>query len=302
MFAGHPPFRGSSPFEVAVQHVQKEPVPLAEVRPDLPADLCTMIHKMMAKQPEARYQTAREIARDVSRLRELVAVAGTAAIGPTLLSGSAEAMEPVVPTRGWGKAALVALIPFALVAGLALGWVRHQGNRPADNGHGNVNPPGHEEDAQSKQSEKELRRLFQDWSQSSTKADDEAVVRLAVDLGMLYLRQKRYDDAEKFFQELTAPNQKMPRVRVLGKLGKGMVLAFQDNYKESNSLFLSTFEKTSEKAPGALGLLLRNSPAVREMLAKALHHNYMNSPDTFPEKLRPYRFPPMPINMQAKKD
>jgi eukaryotic-like serine/threonine-protein kinase len=82
MFAGHPPFRGTSPFEVAVQHVQKEPDPLAEIRPDLPADLCTIIHKMMAKQPEARYQTAREIMRDVSRLRDAVVVAGTTAVAP----------------------------------------------------------------------------------------------------------------------------------------------------------------------------------------------------------------------------
>src|SRR5579864_4022948 len=36
MLAGQPPFRGQSPFEVAIQHVQKEPVPLSEIRPDLP--------------------------------------------------------------------------------------------------------------------------------------------------------------------------------------------------------------------------------------------------------------------------
>ena len=37
MLAGQPPFRGSSAFEVAIQHVQKQPKPLAEIRPDLPA-------------------------------------------------------------------------------------------------------------------------------------------------------------------------------------------------------------------------------------------------------------------------
>src|SRR5262245_12051400 len=57
MFAGHPPFRGTSPHLVAAQHVQADPQPLAEIRPDLPADLCAIIQKMMAKQPEARYQT-----------------------------------------------------------------------------------------------------------------------------------------------------------------------------------------------------------------------------------------------------
>src|SRR5207249_808228 len=42
MFAGHPPFKGTSPFEVAVQHVQKEPQPLGEIRPDLPPELCAI--------------------------------------------------------------------------------------------------------------------------------------------------------------------------------------------------------------------------------------------------------------------
>src|SRR2546423_4754573 len=47
LLAGQPPFRGTTPFEVALQHVQKEPEPLAAVRPDLPPELCTLVHKMM---------------------------------------------------------------------------------------------------------------------------------------------------------------------------------------------------------------------------------------------------------------
>src|SRR5215207_10138842 len=34
MLAGHPPFRGSTAFEVALAHVQKAPEPLSRVRPD----------------------------------------------------------------------------------------------------------------------------------------------------------------------------------------------------------------------------------------------------------------------------
>src|SRR5262249_37675582 len=72
MFAGHPPFRGTSPFDVAFQHVQKEAQPLQEIRPDLPLELCAIIHKMMAKKPEGRHQTGREIVRDVAQLRDAV--------------------------------------------------------------------------------------------------------------------------------------------------------------------------------------------------------------------------------------
>src|SRR5439155_15079545 len=70
MFAGTPPFRGNSPIEVAYQHVHQAPQSLAEIRPGLPAALCAIIQKMMAKKPEDRYQTAREIVRDINQLSE----------------------------------------------------------------------------------------------------------------------------------------------------------------------------------------------------------------------------------------
>src|SRR5204863_3679846 len=49
MLAGQPPFRGKTAFEVAVQHVQGTAQPLAEIRPDLPPEVCALVHKMMAK-------------------------------------------------------------------------------------------------------------------------------------------------------------------------------------------------------------------------------------------------------------
>src|SRR5439155_23085849 len=60
MMAGEPPFRGDTPFEVALQHVQTEAKPLAEIRPDLPPALSAIIHKMMAKDALHRSQTTPE--------------------------------------------------------------------------------------------------------------------------------------------------------------------------------------------------------------------------------------------------
>src|SRR5580700_3361063 len=57
MLVGEPPFKGQTPFEVALQHVQNAPQPLLEIRSDLPPELCAVVHKMMAKKPEDRYQT-----------------------------------------------------------------------------------------------------------------------------------------------------------------------------------------------------------------------------------------------------
>src|SRR5205823_9955671 len=54
MLAGHPPFSGDNAFQVALQHVNDEPEPLPAIRPDLPPELCRLVHKMMAKKPEDR--------------------------------------------------------------------------------------------------------------------------------------------------------------------------------------------------------------------------------------------------------
>jgi len=68
MLAGAPPFTGETALGVAVQHLKKEPPPLEDLRSDLPAALCRLIHKMLAKAPDDRCQSAREILRELRRI------------------------------------------------------------------------------------------------------------------------------------------------------------------------------------------------------------------------------------------
>jgi len=67
MVFGKPPFDAHSIYEVVNKHV-KEPVifPRSEV-PDVPAALCDVIAKMMAKDPEDRYQSYGELLADLGR-------------------------------------------------------------------------------------------------------------------------------------------------------------------------------------------------------------------------------------------
>ena len=58
MLAGVPPFSGETALSVALQHLKKQPDPLENHRPDIPAALCRIVHKMLAKAPENRYQSA----------------------------------------------------------------------------------------------------------------------------------------------------------------------------------------------------------------------------------------------------
>ena len=61
MLAGEPPFRGETALSVAVQHLQASAAALENVRPDLPPALCRIVHKMLAKEPDDRYATPRQL-------------------------------------------------------------------------------------------------------------------------------------------------------------------------------------------------------------------------------------------------
>jgi serine/threonine-protein kinase len=68
MLGGSPPFSGETALGVAVQHLKKQPDPLENLRPDLPPALCRLVHKMLAKEPQQRCQTALELLRELRRL------------------------------------------------------------------------------------------------------------------------------------------------------------------------------------------------------------------------------------------
>jgi serine/threonine-protein kinase len=61
LVTGHPPFLGENPASVMFQHVQREPMPPSEVRPDLPRDIDELVLWMLAKDASRR-PTAAELA------------------------------------------------------------------------------------------------------------------------------------------------------------------------------------------------------------------------------------------------
>ncbi len=69
LLCGHTPFSGTSATGIAVQHVTTKPPPLSEEREDLPAVVCQMVHCMMSKNPDERYQTPGDILQDVKTMQ-----------------------------------------------------------------------------------------------------------------------------------------------------------------------------------------------------------------------------------------
>lgn len=56
LLTGKPPFPGTSALQKVLQHQEAEPTPIQEHRPEISAELAEIIHKMMGKQPERRFQ------------------------------------------------------------------------------------------------------------------------------------------------------------------------------------------------------------------------------------------------------
>ncbi len=66
ILTGHPPFREGTLAQRLMAHQTKEPLPIQNDRADIPEDLLAIIHRMMAKKAEDRYQQAEEIMQDLA--------------------------------------------------------------------------------------------------------------------------------------------------------------------------------------------------------------------------------------------
>jgi hypothetical protein len=66
---GRPPFRASGTMPVLKRVCEEDPRPIREVIPEMPDGLCQIVDKLLAKDPDARFHSAREVA-DVLADRE----------------------------------------------------------------------------------------------------------------------------------------------------------------------------------------------------------------------------------------
>src|SRR5207244_10493020 len=58
---GQLPFTGDDPLAIIAQHLSAAPTPPRELRPELPPALEAVVLRLLAKNPDERYGTAREV-------------------------------------------------------------------------------------------------------------------------------------------------------------------------------------------------------------------------------------------------
>ncbi len=316
MLAGQPPFRGETAFEVALQHVRSDAPPLAAVRPDLPPDLCAMIHRMMAKAPEARFQTCRELLVEIARLREALngvsahaanrsgasADAGSHAAVPARATGHMPAVpaeRPLVrPLRRWLPWAIAASVLLAAGGGAAFGWLRLHAATRGPSGSKEVDVPEPRPPQAETEREKFLQTAVQQYLKpgGATPQEKTQQIRLgldhAVELGLFYLDRWRLAEADDLFNRLAAAGEKenVPPYQKLGRLGHAIVLGLQDRPAESNKLFLE-LAGGAERDKLQQASWLRQNPRLHVWMARALGHNQENAPRDFPNDLKPLLTP-----------
>ena len=134
MLTGRSPFRGSNSLDTLRRVITHHPPPVASLRPDLPSGLSALIDRLLEKDPEARPQTAVEVARSLEEIAASPALAagrGAPARGERWSEAATQVSRAAVPAAAtaqessalsprYGRRHLTAV---AALAALALGVV-----------------------------------------------------------------------------------------------------------------------------------------------------------------------------------
>jgi eukaryotic-like serine/threonine-protein kinase len=120
MLTGKRAFEGKSQLSVASAILEKEPEPINTTKPLTPPALDHAIRLCLAKPPEDRWQTARDLALDLNWIAE----GGSQAGAPAVVSSRRARRERIA----WATAALAILVAAAIAT--AAGWMLKSSARP----------------------------------------------------------------------------------------------------------------------------------------------------------------------------
>jgi len=247
MLSGMPPFRGETALAIAVQHLKTPPERIENLRPDLPPGLCRIIHKLLAKDPQARYESARELLKDLHGLQltgdaaswpadasetspeERNALASVGAATERLAVVMQTSAQPVVSRRRLGMFSAALLLAFS-AGGLAAWALRapplltpraattvYKEKTAADQFYHALSMPD------DRQREAWLLSVPQYFNN-----DEDHTAMSRQYLAQLYLKEKRYAEALVTLEELATMNeQQFKRFKAFGLAGKAVVFTLQ---------------------------------------------------------------------------
>ena len=114
MLAGAPSFQKASSPETLAAIIREDPAPIAEKAPGVPTPLAWIIERCLAKAPEDRYVSTRDLARDLDAVRQHLSVPASA---------ETRGAPPVPRSRGRSGIARLGLPAAALLLGFAAAFL-----------------------------------------------------------------------------------------------------------------------------------------------------------------------------------
>ena len=101
LLAGRPPFLGATSLAVALAHIKELPVPIAQVRPDVPVGLSDIIDRLLCKRPVDRFADPTELLHAVEAVE--TAIAPRSRHMPSPLSWSGDGNSFAGHAGGFGR-------------------------------------------------------------------------------------------------------------------------------------------------------------------------------------------------------
>ena len=257
LLAGKPPFDGDNPLAVAVQHLKTEPVRIEDIRRDTPPALARIVHKMLVKQPENRYQNASDLMKDLRDFQkksgsELLGVDWSdwsmpelAALDDSRVEGTRElaklmklsASSVYRRTSKLHKWALITLCVFAcFTAGAAFAWIQKNPPllRPGPNQAAVKTPQLKTAESQwfhAMQVNADTNHRSPEAFQAVAKyfpAEDADnltwILRAQAQEAFIYLDQEEYIKAHRLFRTLSEQEEVQIEAKAIGLAGKSIAL------------------------------------------------------------------------------
>jgi|GEM_PF-3575992 len=95
MLSGRPPFHDENSITLIFKHINEPPQPLNAQMPELDPELCFIVHKMIEKSPENRFQKADEVVEALQKLHDIYPVPSSTR-GRTTMGGGAPNTEKLL--------------------------------------------------------------------------------------------------------------------------------------------------------------------------------------------------------------
>jgi hypothetical protein len=196
-----------------------------------------------------------------------------------LVALEAEASE-APKRRRWLPWAVAASIAAALLGGAAIGFIRGRPTNAASASLTAKESATLETDVDREslavtEKEQRLRQAAKDYANPG---NDRAIgISHQVELAVFLLEQRRYQEADVFFKELS-DSQKIPMYALLGRIGHAVVLAFQDKAAESMKILDDVFaERPRNFGMLKAGFSLMNQyPHLHHQVSEAIKRNEDN--------------------------